>query len=123
MGLRAAGETSVPIAATDRHDEIGEMAGAVDVLRRNMITADKPSAEQVASREARARRQDAMERDTEAFGVSVAAVMAKLSGASEDMRSTAEAMTRASTIVHQAGTKTSDAVGTSSRISLRLRLE
>jgi methyl-accepting chemotaxis protein len=108
MGRLAAGETSVPIAATDRQDGIGEMARAVDVFRPNMIKADKLSAEQVASREARSRRQDAMERDTEAFGVSVAAVMARLSGASEDMRSAAEAMTRASTTVHQAATKTSD---------------
>lgn len=115
MGRLAGGETSVPIAATGRHDEIGEMARAVDVFRRNMIKADKLAAEQVAAREARSRRQDAMERDTEAFGVSVATVMGKLSTASEDMRSAAEAMTQASTTVHQAATKTSDDAGTSSR--------
>jgi methyl-accepting chemotaxis protein len=115
IGRLAAGETSVPIAATDRHDEIGEMARAVDVFRRNMIKADQLSAEQVAARAARSRRQDAMERDTEAFGVSVAAVMAKLSSSSEGMRSAAEAMSRASTTVHQAATKTSDDGGTSSR--------
>ncbi len=115
MGRLAGGETSVPIAATGRQDEIGEMARAVDVFRRNMIKADKLAAEQVAAREARSRRQDAMERDTEAFGVSVATVMGKLSTASEDMRSAAEAMTQASTTVHQAATKTSDDAGTSSR--------
>ena len=115
MGRLAAGETSVPIADTGRHDEIGEMARAVDVFRQNMIEADQLAAEQAAARAARSRRQDAMERDTEAFGVSVAAVMAKLSSSSENMRSGAEAMTRASTTVHQAATKTSDDAGTSSR--------
>jgi methyl-accepting chemotaxis protein len=115
MGRLAAGETAVPIAATDRHDEIGEMARAVDVFRRNMIKADQLSADQVVARAARSRRQDAMERDTEAFGVSVAAVTAKLSKSSEGMRSAAEAMTRASTTVHQAATQTSDDAGTSSR--------
>jgi methyl-accepting chemotaxis protein len=115
MGRLAAGDTSVPIAATDRGDEIGEMARAVDVFRQNMIRSDQLSAEQVEARAARSRRQDAMERDTEAFGVSVAAVMAKLSSSSESMRQAAAAMTRASTTVHQAATKTSDDAGTSSR--------
>jgi methyl-accepting chemotaxis protein len=115
MGRLASGETSVPIADTDRHDEIGEMARAVDVFRRNMIKADQLLAEQVAARAARSRRQDAMERNTETFGVSAAAVMAKLSSSSEAMRGAAEAMTQASTTVHQAATKTSDDAGTSSR--------
>ncbi len=115
MGRLAAGDTSAPIAATDRHDEIGDMARAVDVFRRNMIKADQLSSEQGAAHAVRSGRQDAMERDTEAFGVSVAAVMAKLSNSSEGMRIAAEAMTRASTTVHQAATKTSDDAGISSR--------
>jgi methyl-accepting chemotaxis protein len=115
MGRLAAGETSVTVGATDRDDEIGEMARAVDVFRQNMIKADHLAAEQAAARSARARRQDAMERDTEAFGVSVAAVMTKLSGSSQGMRDAAEAMTQASTTVHQAAMKTSDDAGKSSR--------
>jgi methyl-accepting chemotaxis protein len=108
MGRLAAGDTSAPIAATDRHDEIGEMARAVDVFKQNMIKADQLGAEQAATRAARSRRQDAMERDTEAFGVSVAEVMTKLSCSTEIMRGASEAMTRASATVHQAATRTSD---------------
>ena len=112
-GLRP--RPSVPIAATERQDEIGEMARAVDVFRQNMIRSDQLATEQAAARAARSRRQDAMERDTEAFGVTVAAVMTKLSGSTEVMRDAAEAMTQASATVHQAATRTSDDAGKSSQ--------
>jgi methyl-accepting chemotaxis protein len=115
MGRLATGDTSMTTAATARHDEIGEMARAVEVFRQNMIKADLLATEQTAARAARSRRQDAMERDTEAFGISVEGAMTKLSGASERMRGAAEAMTRASTTVYEAATKTSDGAGASSR--------
>jgi methyl-accepting chemotaxis protein len=108
MQRLAAGDTSVAVTATDRPDEIGAMARAVDVFKTNKINADHLEAEQAAAREARSRRQDAMERDTAAFGTSVSQVMTKLAGAAEDMRSAAEQMTHASSTVHQAATSTSD---------------
>jgi methyl-accepting chemotaxis protein len=108
MERLASGDTSVAITAADRQDEIGAMARAVDVFKINKITADRLEAEQAAAREARSRRQDAMERDTAAFGTSVSDVMTKLAGAAEDMRRAAEAMTEASATVHQAATSTSD---------------
>jgi methyl-accepting chemotaxis protein len=108
MERLATGDTSVPIAAIDRHDEIGAMARAVDVFKNNMIKADQLAAEQTAAREARSRRQDAMERDTAAFGTSVSTVMEKLVAASDDMRTAAKAMTQASATVHEAATSTSD---------------
>ena len=115
MGRLAAGDTTTPVAATGRHDEIGEMARAVDVFKQNKIKADKLTAEQAAAREARSRRQDAMERDTEAFATSVSAVMTRLSDAAEDMRRAAEALTQASATVHQAATDTSDGAEHSSQ--------
>jgi len=115
MGRLASGDTAAPIAATDRHDEIGEMARAVDVFRQNMIRTDRLKAGQAAAHAARSRRQDAMERDTEAFGTSVSTVMTRLSGSAEDMRRAAEAMTQASATVHLAATSTSDGAVKSSR--------
>jgi methyl-accepting chemotaxis protein len=115
MGQLAAGDTSVPVAATGRRDEIGRMARAVDVFKQNMITADQLAAEQAAARGARSRRQDARERDTEAFGTSVSAVMSRLSGSADEMRSVAEAMTQAAATVHQAATSTSDGAVKSSQ--------
>jgi methyl-accepting chemotaxis protein len=107
MERLATGDTSVAVNATDRRDEIGAMARAVDVFRSNKMDADQLQAEQAAAREARSRRQDAMERDTAAFGTSVSNVMTKLAGAAEDMRLAAEVMTQAAATVHQAATSTS----------------
>jgi methyl-accepting chemotaxis protein len=115
MGRLADGDTSVAIAATDRHDEIGQMARAVDVFKRNMIRAEALAAEQAASRAARSGRQETMERDTEAFGTSVSAVMAKLAGSAEEMHRAAEAMTQAAAIVHDAAKSTSDGAENSSQ--------
>jgi methyl-accepting chemotaxis protein len=114
MGRLATGDTSVPIAATGRADEIGEMARAVDVFKQNMIKSDQAAADQAAARAARSRRQDTMERDTEAFGTSVSGVMTKLASAAAEMRGAAEAMTQASATVHQAATSTSDSAVKSS---------
>ena len=108
MERLATGDTSVPVNEVDRQDEIGAMARAVDVFKTNKINADHLEAEQSAAREARSRRQDAMERDTAVFGTSVSNVMTKLAGAAEDMRAAAEAMTGAASTVHQAATSTSD---------------
>ena len=115
MGRLAAGDTAAPVTATGRHDEIGEMARAVEVFRMNMIRSDQLAAEQAAARAARSQRQDTMERDTEAFGTSVAAVMTRLVGSAEAMRLAAEAMTHAAATVHQAATNTSQGAETSSR--------
>ncbi len=108
MERLAAGDISVAVTAAKRQDEIGAMARAVDVFKTNKINADHLEAEQAAAREARSRRQDAIERDTAAFGTSVSNVMTKLAGAAEDMRLAAEAMTQAAATVHQAATGTSD---------------
>ncbi len=114
MSRLAAGDTSVIVEATGRDDEIGGMARAVDVFKQNKITADQLAAEQSAARSVRSRRQDALERDTEAFGTSVAAVMANLASSADEMRGAAEAMTEASVTVHQAATSTSDSAAQSS---------
>ncbi len=115
MGRLASGDTTAPIPAHGRDDEIGDMARAVDVFKQNMVRADQLRTEQAAAHAERSRRQDAMERDTEAFGTSVSTVMTKLSGSSEDMRRAAEAMTQASATVHMAATHTSDGAVKSAR--------
>jgi methyl-accepting chemotaxis protein len=115
MDRLAAGDTLVAVPATGRRDEIGDMARAVDVFEQNMIQGNELTAEREASQAARASRQDAMERETDAFGLSVGTVMTRLSGFAEVMRGAAEAMTQASGTVHRAATSTSDGAVTSSR--------
>jgi methyl-accepting chemotaxis protein len=113
MQRLATGDTSVTVTATERQDEIGAMARAVDVFKTNKINADHLEAEQAAARDARSRRQDSMERDTAEFGTSVSRVMTKLASASEEMRQAAAAMTEAAATVHHAATSTSDGAGKS----------
>ena len=52
MGKLAAGDTSAVVAGVGRADEIGEMAGAVQVFKDNMIEADRLRAEQAAAERA-----------------------------------------------------------------------
>jgi HAMP domain-containing protein len=82
MATLAAGNHDVTIPGAERTDEIGDMARAVEVFKTNMIEAERLSAEQEAARAARARRQDAMDAHTQAFGTSVTAVMSALGNAS-----------------------------------------
>jgi methyl-accepting chemotaxis protein len=115
MDRLATGDTAVPVAAVDRHDEIGEMARAVDVFKHNMIEADHLAIEKETARAVRSRRQDALERNTEAFGTAVSAVMERLTRSANEMHAAAEAMTTASATVHLAATATSDGAVKSSR--------
>ena len=50
----ARGDSSVQIPHLGRTDELGEMAQAVEVFKRNMIDAEQIAAQQAASRKARA---------------------------------------------------------------------
>ncbi len=46
MGKLAGGDTSTAVPGVGRADEIGEMAGAVQVFKDNLIEADRRRAEQ-----------------------------------------------------------------------------
>jgi methyl-accepting chemotaxis protein len=110
----AQGDSAVDVPHAGRSDELGEMARAVEVFKCNMIAAARVAAQQAAAREARSRRQDAMERHTEAFGTSVSGVMTTLTGSADGMRRAADAMAEASAAVHQEAAATSDSAAKSS---------
>ncbi len=102
------------IPGLNRADEIGEMAGAVQVFKDNMIRADALAAEQEATRAARDRRQAAMERHTQDFGSSISAVMSSLASSADNMRRASEAMASASTSVNAEARETAQAAEKSS---------
>ena len=114
MKQLAAGNHSVTVAGADGRDEIAEMARAIDVFKMNMIETERLSAEQEAARAARSRRQDAMDRHTQAFGSSVSGVMAALGTAAENMRGAANIMTELASAVHQQAAETAEGAGKSS---------
>ena len=114
MGTLAAGDHDVTISGADSRDEIGDMARAVNVFKTNMIEAERLAAEQDVARAARSRRQDAMDRHTEAFGHSVTGVMSALGTAAENMRRAADIMTGSAVAVHNKASETAGGAGKSS---------
>jgi methyl-accepting chemotaxis protein len=104
---------------TLRKDEVGAMAEAVDVFKRNAIEADRLAAAQRAEEEAKARRTARLEELMRTFEGNVTAVVQSLSGAATQMQqsagmltSTADETNRQSTTVASAAEQASANVQT-----------
>ena len=95
MRRLADGDLATEIPATDRKDEVGQMAQAMLVFRSN---AEEPRRLQAAADKEnalKARRQAAMDRHTQDFGTSAAGVMGSLGRSAEAMRQIATDMSEA----------------------------
>ncbi|SOD96792.1 methyl-accepting chemotaxis sensory transducer with Cache sensor [Caenispirillum bisanense] len=90
----ADGRLDVAVVATDRGDEIGEMARAMDVFKHNMLERRRLEEEQKAA-EARAKeeRRALMHRLADDFERAVGEVVASVSDAAAELEATATAMT------------------------------
>ncbi len=93
MKRLADGDLEVEVPAQGRKDEIGEMAGAVQVFKDNAVEKVRLEAEQ-AEREQRAEteKRRAMMTMANAFETSVGQVVEQVSSASTEMQSSSEAM-------------------------------
>ena len=94
MAAMADDDLDRDIPALDRGDEIGAMARAVDVFRRNGLLARQHAAEREREQAAKQRHQAAMTQHTNDFGTSISGVMASLGESADAMRRAAAAMTR-----------------------------
>jgi methyl-accepting chemotaxis protein len=130
MARLAKRDMAVEVAGIGRHDEIGQMASAVQVFKDSMITADRLAEEQEQERiakEAEKERQRAeQERRTahmhelaQSFDKKVTAMLQTVSSAATEMHTTAESMAataeetnRQSTAVAAASEQTSANVQT-----------
>jgi methyl-accepting chemotaxis protein len=92
MHRLAEGDKTVEIPARGRKDEVGAMAEAVEVFKRNAIEAERLAAEQEASREAQMKRAAAIETLTTDFDRNVSGVLEMVSGACEEMNATAQTL-------------------------------
>jgi methyl-accepting chemotaxis protein len=92
MRRLAKGELEIDIPATGRKDEIGDMAGAVEVFKQNAVDARRLAAEQSAEQERKHQRQAAVERHIETFEGAVRASLDVLGSAAAEMRTTSESM-------------------------------
>jgi len=86
-------DLSTEIVGIGRRDEIGSMAGAVQVFKDNMIKADELSAQQAKENEAKQARAARLEALTKNFETKVGALVQSLSAAATEMESTASSMT------------------------------
>jgi len=92
MRKLADGDTQVEIPGIDRRDEVGQMAGTVQVFRDNMVKADELAIEQRAEQERKEKRQQVIEGHVAQFETSVAAALELLANAATELQSTANSM-------------------------------
>jgi methyl-accepting chemotaxis protein len=86
-------DMTAEIPARDRTDEIGQMAGAVQVFKDGMMTAERLEAEQASERTAKDQRATRLERTIAAFQVAAQDIVGLLSSGSAELDATARAMT------------------------------
>jgi methyl-accepting chemotaxis protein len=96
MTRLARGELAITVPGVGRRDEIGEMAGAVEVFRNNMAEAERLRAEQ-AETEARAREQRKadMYRLADTFEGAVGEIIETVSSAATELEASSNTLTQA----------------------------
>jgi methyl-accepting chemotaxis protein len=94
MNRLSSGDTQVTIPGSDRKDELGTMAVAVDVFRRNMIEALTLREAQEASKQQTELEKKALQRQmADRFEADVKSVVGAVARATEDMQRVAGAIT------------------------------
>ncbi len=103
-------DLAVPVVGTERHDEIGAMAKAVQIFKDGMIKADASAATQEAEACDKERRAQRLEALIGGFERTIGQTVGLLSAASSEMEATAQAMSSTATETNQqAGTVASAA--------------
>ena len=96
MTRLAGGDVRMAIPGLGRRDEIGEMAGAVEVFKTNMIETERLRAEQLeADKRQAARRKADMRELADSFERAVGEIIETVSSASTELEASAATLTRA----------------------------
>lgn len=90
MGAMAEGDHQVTVPGTERVDEVGEMAGAVEVFRRNMEENERLQAEAAKKQEAESKRGEALRTITQAFETDAETMTGLVATAASDLEKTAQ---------------------------------
>jgi methyl-accepting chemotaxis protein len=94
----AEGDLSLDIPEMGRRDEIGQMAEALVVFRANALAARDLQGAAEKVRIAKDKRQEAMDRHTQDFGMSTAGVMQRLEQSANTVREAAETLSAATAL-------------------------
>ncbi|MDR3474409.1 MAG: methyl-accepting chemotaxis protein [Devosia sp.] len=84
---------STDVPGTERMDELGEMAKAVDVFKANGVEAARQTAAQEAERTAKVQRAERLETLTQAFEAKAGELVGQVSAAATELQATAQSMT------------------------------
>ena len=95
MTALSAGDTSIVVPARERKDEIGLMAGAVEVFKSGMIeSVNLRAAQDETARRVAADRSQAMRELAHGFEVSVGGVVTAVTAAATELQVTAQSLSR-----------------------------
>jgi len=115
MGALASGDLQTLIPALDHHDEIGEMAKAVQVFKDNALNMDRMSREQEdMKRRAEAERRQSLAKLADDFESTIRSVVDGVSNAAGGMKGTAETMTQAADATSRQSVAAAQAANTAS---------
>jgi len=92
MDKLANGDKQSEIPGQDHQDEIGQMAGAVQIFKDNMIKADQLANEQAKGREDREKRAEILHDLTSNFDNDVAGILSLVTSATTELESSAQTM-------------------------------
>ncbi len=96
MTRLAGGDLRIAIPGLGRKDEIGEMAGAVDVFKNNMVEAERLRAEQLDAEQRQAEKRKAeMIKLADAFEGAVGEIVDTVSSAATELEASASTLTKA----------------------------
>lgn len=95
VGRLAQGDLSIAIPETDRKDEVGRIAQALELFKRGLNEAKRLEAEQRAEQLAREERRQKLERLTNDFAGKLGNVSAALANSAQQMRDSAQGLTEA----------------------------
>jgi methyl-accepting chemotaxis protein len=96
MTRLARGELSIAVPGIGRKDEIGEMAGAVEVFRNNMAEAERLRAEQLeADTRRRTQRRADMKRLADDFEGAIGEIIETVSSAATELEASSNTLTQA----------------------------
>jgi methyl-accepting chemotaxis protein len=97
----AGGRLDVVVPATDRKDEIGEMAGAVLVFQKNMVEGERMRAAQAEEQAKKEARQKVIDNAVAGFEASVGQIVDTVSSASTELEAAAGTLTKTAETTQQ----------------------
>ncbi|SUE43170.1 methyl-accepting chemotaxis protein [Roseomonas gilardii] len=115
MQRLSAGELEVEIPGLGRQDEIGRMAGALEVFRESMVTARRLQEERAAAHRAEQRRAEMLGQVVRGFEGQVGEMVGMLSAASTELEATAKGMSATARGTNEQAARVSVAAGDASQ--------